>query len=245
KFIYKPIFIFLVFPSAIKCFIQEIIYRIAPFRIKMYFCKKDLEMATNRTITMIKPDAVSNGHIGAILNDITRAGFRIVALKYTRLTEENAGAFYAVHKERPFYADLVSFMSSGPIIAAILEKDNAVEDIRKLIGATDPTKAEPGTIRNKYAKSIDANAVHGSDSDENAEIEGSFFLFQLERFSASLNINPMRPPTRTGVLFFRRPKSSFYRKLDFTDLILVFMPCFLFYISFYKPEQKLKTSNSL
>jgi len=139
-------------------------------------------MATNRTFTMIKPDGVANGHMGAILDDITKGGFKIIALKYTKLSAETAGAFYAVHKERPFYADLVSFMSSGPIIAAILEKDNAVEDFRKLIGATDPTKAEPGTIRNKYAKSIDANAVHGSDSDENAEIEGSFFFSQLERF---------------------------------------------------------------
>ncbi|HEY0669119.1 MAG TPA: nucleoside-diphosphate kinase [Sphingobacteriaceae bacterium] len=139
-------------------------------------------MATNRTFTMIKPDAVSNGHIGAILDDITKGGFKIVALKYTRLTDTVAGAFYAVHKERPFYNDLVSFMSSGPIVAAILEKDNAVEDFRKLIGATDPAKADQGTIRQKYAKSIDANAVHGSDSDENAEIEGNFFFSALERF---------------------------------------------------------------
>lgn len=131
---------------------------------------------------MIKPDAVSNGHIGAIINDITSAGFKIIALKYTRLTEETAGAFYAVHKERPFYNDLVGFMSSGPIVAAILEKENAVEDFRKLIGATNPADAAEGTIRNKYAKSIDANAVHGSDSDENADIEGSFFFSQLERF---------------------------------------------------------------
>ncbi len=139
-------------------------------------------MATNRTFTMIKPDAVANGHIGAILNDITTAGFKIVALKYIGLTAETAGKFYAVHSERPFYNDLVTFMSSGPIVAAILEKDNAIEDFRKLIGATDPSKAEPGTIRNKYAKSIDANAVHGSDSDENAEIEGSFFFNAFERF---------------------------------------------------------------
>jgi nucleoside-diphosphate kinase len=131
---------------------------------------------------MIKPDAVSNGHIGAILNDITSAGFKIIALKYTRLTNETAGAFYAVHKERGFFGELVDFMSSGPIIAAILEKDNAIEDFRKLIGATDPTKAEQGTIRNKYAKSIEANAVHGSDSDENAQIEGNFFFSGLERF---------------------------------------------------------------
>lgn len=139
-------------------------------------------MSTNRTFTMIKPDAVANGHIGAIINDITSAGFKIIALKYTKLTEETAGAFYEVHKERPFYKDLVSFMSSGPIVAAILEKDNAVEDFRKLIGATDPSKAEAGTIRQKYAKSIDANAVHGSDSDENAEIEGNFFFTAAERF---------------------------------------------------------------
>lgn len=139
-------------------------------------------MSTNRTFTMIKPDAVANGHIGAIINDITTAGFKIVALKYTKLTEEKAGAFYEVHKERPFYNDLVGFMSSGPIVAAILEKDNAVEEFRKLIGATDPSKAEAGTLRQKYAKSIEANAVHGSDSDENAEIEGNFFFTADERF---------------------------------------------------------------
>ena len=131
---------------------------------------------------MIKPDAVSNGHIGAILDKITQGGFKIVAMKYTYLTPEKAGEFYAVHKERGFFNDLVSFMSSGPIVAAILEKDNAVEDFRKLIGATDPSKAEPGTIRNLFAKSIDANAVHGSDSDENAKIEGSFFFTAFERF---------------------------------------------------------------
>lgn len=139
-------------------------------------------MTTNRTFTMIKPDAVSNGHIGAILDDIAKGGFKIVALKYTRLTQETAGQFYAVHSERPFYKDLVTFMSSGPIVAAILEKDNAVEDFRKLIGATDPSKADVGTIRNKYANSIEANAVHGSDSDENAQIEGSFFFTAFERF---------------------------------------------------------------
>lgn len=139
-------------------------------------------MATNRTFTMVKPDAVANGHIGAILNDINAGGFKIIAMKYIQLSKETAGAFYAVHKERPFYNDLVSFMSSGPIVAAILEKDNAVEDFRALIGATDPSKAEPGTIRNKYANSIEANAVHGSDSDENAEIEGNFYFSQFERF---------------------------------------------------------------
>ena len=131
---------------------------------------------------MIKPDAVANGHIGAILDHIIKGGFKITAMKYLWLTPEKAGEFYAVHKARPFYNDLVTFMSSGPIVAAILEKDNAVEDFRKLIGATDPAKAEPGTIRNLFAKSIDANAVHGSDSDENADIEGNFFFSAFERF---------------------------------------------------------------
>ena len=139
-------------------------------------------MSTNRTFTMIKPDAVANGHIGAIINDITSAGFKIIALKYTKLTSETAGKFYEIHKERPFYNDLVSFMSSGPIVAAILEKDNAIEDFRKLIGATNPAQAEEGTIRRKYAESIEANAVHGSDSDENAVIEGDFFFTAAERF---------------------------------------------------------------
>jgi nucleoside-diphosphate kinase len=139
-------------------------------------------MTTNRTFTMIKPDAVKNGHIGAILAKMNEAGFKIIAMKYTKLSDETAGAFYAVHKERPFYGDLVKFMSSGPIVAAILEKNNAVEDFRKLIGATDPSKAEAGTIRNLFAKSIEANAVHGSDSDENAGIEGNFFFSGLEKF---------------------------------------------------------------
>ena len=139
-------------------------------------------MTTNRTFTMIKPDAVGNGYIGGILAKINEAGFRIVAMKYTKLTKERAGEFYAVHKARPFYGELVEYMSSGSIVAAILEKNNAVADFRKLIGATDPTKAEPGTIRNLFAKSIAANAVHGSDSDENAEIEGNFFFSMLERF---------------------------------------------------------------
>ncbi|NEU10020.1 nucleoside-diphosphate kinase [Flavihumibacter sp. R14] len=139
-------------------------------------------MATNRTFTMIKPDAVANGHTGAILDDIIKGGFKIVALKYTSLSSAKAGEFYAVHAERPFYNDLVGFMSSGPIVAAILEKDNAIEDFRTLIGATDPSKADAGTIRNKYAKSIDANAIHGSDSDENAQIEGNFFFSAFERF---------------------------------------------------------------
>lgn len=137
---------------------------------------------SNITFTMLKPDAISNGYAGAILDKIIQAGFSIKALKYTWLTSERAGQFYAVHSSRPFYNDLVRYMSSGPIIAAILEKDNAVEDFRKLIGATDPTKAEAGTIRKLFAKSIEANAVHGSDSDENAAIEGSFFFSMLERF---------------------------------------------------------------
>lgn len=139
-------------------------------------------MKTNRTFTMIKPDAVANGHIGAILDHITNAGFKIVALKYTALSAQKAGEFYAVHAERGFYADLVGFMSSGPIVAAILEKDNAIADFRTLIGATDPSKAEAGTIRQLFAKSIEANAVHGSDSDENADIEGNFFFSAFERF---------------------------------------------------------------
>jgi len=139
-------------------------------------------MENNKTFTMIKPDAVANGHIGAILDKITKSGFKIVALKYTALSAAKAGEFYSVHKERPFYNALVEFMSSGPIVAAILEKENAIEDYRKLIGATDPSKAEEGTIRNLFAKSIDANAVHGSDSDENAAIEGNFFFSAFERF---------------------------------------------------------------
>jgi nucleoside-diphosphate kinase len=139
-------------------------------------------METNKTFTMIKPDAVANGYIGAILDHIIKGGFKVTSMKYTWLTPEKAGQFYAVHKTRPFYNDLVTFMSSGPIVAAILEKENAVEDFRKLIGATDPAKAEQGTIRNLFAKSIEANAVHGSDSDENAEIEGSFFFSAFEKF---------------------------------------------------------------
>jgi nucleoside-diphosphate kinase len=138
-------------------------------------------MESNKTFTMIKPDAVANGHIGGILDQIIKAGFSIKAMKLTALSAEKAGEFYAVHKERPFYGDLVKFMSGGPIVAAILEKDNAVEEFRKLIGATDPKKAEEGTIRNRFAESIEANAVHGSDSDENAAIEGSFFFSAFER----------------------------------------------------------------
>ncbi|MDQ2793148.1 MAG: nucleoside-diphosphate kinase [Bacteroidota bacterium] len=133
-------------------------------------------MATNRTFTMIKPDAVQDNHIGGILGMIEAGGFRIVELQKLNLTAERAGEFYAVHAERPFYNDLVKYMSSGPIVAAILEKENAVADFRTLIGATNPANAEEGTIRKKYAKSIEANAVHGSDSDENAQIEGEFYF---------------------------------------------------------------------
>jgi nucleoside-diphosphate kinase len=139
-------------------------------------------MATNRTFTMIKPDAVQNGHIGGILSMITDAGFRIVALKLTQLTVADAQAFYAVHSERPFYGELVEFMSRGAIVAAILEKDNAVEDFRKLIGATNPADAAEGTIRKKYATSMGENAVHGSDSDENAAIESAFHFAGREQF---------------------------------------------------------------
>ncbi|WP_038030046.1 MULTISPECIES: nucleoside-diphosphate kinase [Thermonema] len=141
-------------------------------------------MAGKRTFSMIKPDAVAAGNSGAILKMIEEAGFRIVAMKMTRLTLEQAGAFYAVHKERPFYQDLCQYMSSGPIIALVLEKENAVEDFRKLIGATDPAKAEEGTIRKLFAKSIEANAIHGSDSDENAAIESAFFFSKLEEVNA-------------------------------------------------------------
>jgi len=138
-------------------------------------------MATNRTFTMIKPDAFADGNTGAILSMIEKAGFRLIAMKVTRLTQETAGKFYAVHSDRPFYGDLCRYMSSGPIVAAILEKDNAVADFRKLIGATNPANAEEGTIRKIFARSIEANAVHGSDSDENAAIEGAFFFSELER----------------------------------------------------------------
>jgi nucleoside-diphosphate kinase len=131
---------------------------------------------------MIKPDAMKNGHAGKIIDHIIGGGFRIVALKQLQLSAGKAGEFYAVHKERPFYGELVEFMSSGPIIAAILEKDNAVADFRKLIGATDPSKADEGTIRKLYASSVGENAIHGSDSDENAAIEGSFFFSGLEQF---------------------------------------------------------------
>ncbi len=139
-------------------------------------------MRSDRTFTMIKPDAVANGYIGDILAAITKAGFRIAALKYTKISKEQAEVFYEVHKERPFYGELTNFMSSGPIVAAILEKDNAVADFRKLIGATNPAEAKEGTIRKQFAESMSKNAVHGSDSDENANIEGAFHFSGCEIF---------------------------------------------------------------
>ena len=139
-------------------------------------------MSTNRTFTMIKPDGVENGHIGAILEKISASGFRIVALKMTQMTTADAEAFYAVHNERPFFGELVEFMTRGPIVAAILEKENAVEDFRTLIGATNPADAAEGTIRKLYATSVGENAVHGSDSDENAAIEGAFHFSGREKF---------------------------------------------------------------
>lgn len=139
-------------------------------------------MRSDRTFTMIKPDAVANGYIGAILAKINEAGFRIVAMKYTQISKEQAKKFYEVHKERPFYGELTDFMSSGPIVAAILEKDNAVADFRTLIGATNPAEADECTIRKMYAESLSKNAVHGSDSDENAQIEGDFYFSAIERF---------------------------------------------------------------
>lgn len=132
------------------------------------------------TLTILKPDAVANGHTGKIIDHILQAGFKIRAMKLIQLDENTAGNFYDIHRERPFFKDLVSFMTSGPVVPMVLEKENAVADFREVIGATDPTKAAPGTIRNLYAKSIDANAVHGSDSDENAIRESRFFFSELE-----------------------------------------------------------------
>lgn len=143
---------------------------------------KKHKMAGNRTFTMIKPDAVEKGHIGGILEQLTASGFRIVAMKMTQMTKADAEEFYAIHKERPFFGELVEFMTRGPIVAAILEKDNAVEDFRTLIGATNPADAAEGTIRKKYAESVGENAVHGSDSDENAAIEGAFHFAGREIF---------------------------------------------------------------
>ncbi|MBT8260042.1 MAG: nucleoside-diphosphate kinase [Bacteroidia bacterium] len=139
-------------------------------------------MTTNRTFTMLKPDSVEKGNIGIILEKITASGFRIAAMKLTQMTKADAEEFYAIHKERPFFADLVSYMTRGPIVAAVLEKENAVEDFRTLIGATNPAEAAAGTIRNMYATSISENAVHGSDSDENAAIESAFHFSGREMF---------------------------------------------------------------
>ena len=139
-------------------------------------------MAGTKTFTMIKPDAVEAGNIGAILEKINAAGFRISAMQMTQLSRKDAETFYAVHRERPFFGDLVDYMTSGPIVAAILEKDNAVEDFRTLIGATDPAQAAEGTIRKMFATSISANAIHGSDSDENAEIEGAFYFASRNKY---------------------------------------------------------------
>ena len=139
-------------------------------------------MANNKTFTMLKPDSVEKGNIGAILEKVTSSGFRIVAMKLTQLTIADAEAFYEIHKDRPFFTDLVTYMTRGPIVAAILEKDNAVEDFRTLIGATNPAEAAEGTIRNMFADSISENAVHGSDSDENAAIEGAFHFSGREMF---------------------------------------------------------------
>lgn len=139
-------------------------------------------MSGNITLTMVKPDAVEKNLIGPILKLINEAGFRIKAMKYTQLTKEQAGLFYSVHRDKPFYNDLVEFMSSGPIVAALLEKENAIPDFRELIGATNPANAAPGTIRALFAESVQRNAVHGSDSDENAVIESDFFFSKLERF---------------------------------------------------------------
>ena len=139
-------------------------------------------MATNRTLTMIKPDAVEKGHIGSILEKINASGFRIVAMKLTQMTTADAKTFYAIHKERSFFGELVEYMTRGPIVAAILEKDNAVEDFRTLIGSTNPADAAEGTIRKLYATSISENAIHGSDSDENAVIEGAFHFSGREQF---------------------------------------------------------------
>ncbi len=142
-------------------------------------------MTSNFTFTMIKPESVLDGHTGPILSKISEAGFRIAALKLTRMTKHQAEVFYEVHKDRPFFGELVEFMTSGPVVAAILEKENAVQAYRNLIGATDPSKAEEGSIRKQFAKSIQSNAVHGSDSDENARVESDFFFSRTERYSDS------------------------------------------------------------
>jgi nucleoside-diphosphate kinase len=143
-------------------------------------------MATNRTFSMIKPDAVRDGHAGEILSMIEKAGFKIIAIKMEYLRPERAGEFYGIHKEKPFYASLIEIMSESPIIALILEKENAVAEFRKLIGSTNPANADEGTVRKKFAKSLERNAVHGSDSDENAQIESSFFFSRMEMFGETV-----------------------------------------------------------
>ncbi len=150
--------------------------------LNTYFCTKFLKMRTDRTFTMLKPDSVEKGYIGAILEKINAAGFKIVAMKLTQMTRNDAEKFYEIHKERPFFGELVEYMTRGPIVAAILEKENAVADFRTLIGATNPAEAAEGTIRKLYAASIGENAVHGSDSDENAAIEGAFHFAGREIF---------------------------------------------------------------
>lgn len=162
-------------------FLREFV-RISYLHFYLLIYRNLIIMATNRTFTMIKPDGVENGHTGAILNKINDAGFRIVALKKTQMTKNDAETFYAVHNERPFFGELVEFMTRGPIVAAILEKENAVEDFRTLIGATNPAEAAEGTIRKMFATSLGENAVHGSDSDENASIEGAFHFSGRELF---------------------------------------------------------------
>lgn len=137
---------------------------------------------TNITFTMLKPDSVRNGNIGAILDKIIKSGFEIKAMKFTRMSTQQASSFYAIHKERPFFKDLIQYMTSGPIVAAMLKKENAVNDFRTLIGSTNPDEAADGTIRKIFAKSISENAVHGSDSDENAKIECDFHFLDEEIF---------------------------------------------------------------
>jgi nucleoside-diphosphate kinase len=169
-------------PSLVPC--SKIVKQHELENLKLYYtfaAQKNIFMS-RQTFTMIKPDAMKNGHAGSIIDRIIKEGFRVVALKMTTLSEKKAGEFYAIHKERPFYGELVQFMSSGPIIAAILEKENAVVAFRDLIGATNPAQAAEGTIRKLFATSLGENAVHGSDSDENAKIEGDFFFSSLERF---------------------------------------------------------------
>tara|TARA_B100000508_G_C11464758_1_gene281083 strand:- start:1157 stop:1651 length:495 start_codon:yes stop_codon:yes gene_type:complete len=163
-------------------FLSQLDRKEKPTFAREKFRSKKIKMANNRTFTMIKPEAVAKGYTGAILDRMVQGGFRIVAMKKTQLSKAEAGTFYEVHAERPFYGELVDYMSSGPIVAAILEKDNAVTDFRTLIGSTDPTEAAEGTIRKDFAESKAQNAVHGSDSDENAQIEGSYFFSGREMY---------------------------------------------------------------